>query len=150
MNSIPPTPDTHLPHSEGVAASAAEQTSPRSIDSQSVAGAPERKLNPLPPVTCYPWCTYQDGHAKALHHEDQWCGTPIHEVQTLMYPSIEQSDGSFSAAVVTVYGMSYHHGRASTVHIGLNDDQGFDITIEEARKVAAVIIDATDEMGRVR
>ncbi|MDP9093398.1 MAG: hypothetical protein M3N95_10795 [Actinomycetota bacterium] len=84
----------------------------------------------VPPVTCHPFCQYQDGHPDCVDDVDQVCyGVELKTDLSLEYPGPDY---------VTVFGARAHgidNDEGPMVHLARNDLQGFDMTPGEARQV---------------
>ena len=95
----------------------------------------------LPAVECAPWCEADDGHTDAWHVEDQWCRSDQHRSDLTAEP-LNTHKGK-------VEGRSYlhtHMGREAystrtLVHLSHNDGPTANLTIDEAERLAAVLLD---------
>lgn len=105
-----------------------------------------RAAKSLPPVQCFPWCIHQSGHTEPGLDTHQWC-TPADEVEPItLYPSVEQQDGTFAPDVIRIQGRVNHQGLAARLHVGLGYGYGFEVTVAEARRVAATMVALADKM----
>lgn len=97
-------------------------------------------MTSLRPITCYPWCTDQDGHPGQTHTDDQWCRPAETVIPLAFYPSEEELDGTFEAERATVYGRAFHDGRRSQIVIDRGDHEVLRLTAAEAQQLAGALV----------
>lgn len=109
--------------------------------------------NPLPPVTCWPFCTYGDGHPGSFHHEDQACYSKDRRTTATLYPPQEYFSATgtrWEPEFLAVYAMGTHDGTPNRVVVRVGDADGIDMTAAEARMIASFLFAAIDEISKVR
>jgi hypothetical protein len=99
---------------------------------------------PLPPVTCTPWCSDGNGHGGALFAGDQRCiSVPVQIPGSLLRPDPEDTSGE--PEYVCVYGEGWaNDALPPQIHVGQSEAAGLKLTVDEARQVAAALIAAAD------
>ena len=127
---------------------AATPTAPRPADVEVRAWATQAdERQTLPPITCTPWCVDGDGHPNEIGREDQWCYTGDAHIPASLHDPVKMNDGTTVPGWVSVYGQAWHHGRAPEIHLGQDEDAGMQLTVSEARQVAAALVTAADMLG---
>ena len=96
----------------------------------------------LPAVQCYEFCIYGDGHAGERLEEDQWCTTPLRKVRASCYPPTGRGDRE----TFDISGQAWHYGRAPVVELSMSERAGYRMTADEARRVAAALLQTADEL----
>ena len=93
----------------------------------------------LPPVTCFPWCQYGNGHGDETHTDDQTCFTAETHIPGALLvhdPGCEDEE-----EYVTVHAMAWAAGhRPTEIQVGRGEDIGMQLTIDEAAQVARAIL----------
>ena len=104
----------------------------------------------LPPVTCFPWCQYGNGHGDDVLPEDQACiSVPMWVPGSLLRPDPEDTSGE--REYVAVHAQAWANGALPTmIHIGQGENYGLEVTTAEARQVAAALIATADLLDGAR
>ena len=93
----------------------------------------------LPPVECFPWCQYGNGHPNQTLADDQTCFTAETHIPGALLvhdPGCEDEE-----EYATVYAMAWAAGhRPTQIQVGRGEDIGMQLTIDEARQVAEAIL----------
>lgn len=99
----------------------------------------------LPPVTCYAFCTDQDGHPGQFHTSDQTCYGPMRRIPTVMYPPVETSRGQYEQNLFGVYLAAPNNGEQPSIHVSIGENAGVVMSLDEALAVAHAIVASLDE-----
>jgi len=93
----------------------------------------------LPPVECFPWCQYGDGHGRDFLPEDQTCFTAETRIPGALLvhdPGCEDEE-----EYVSVHAQAWANGALPTmIHIGQSENYGLAVTLDEAAQVARAIL----------
>ncbi len=98
---------------------------------------------PCPPVKCAPWCvTSRNGHANAMHREDQWCGSEQVRVTMSRAELVELCDRSWREDYIVVSARKEAGEERPHVLLGRGEGAEWELTSAQAVRVAAALLNA--------
>jgi hypothetical protein len=101
--------------------------------------------NHVPPITCPSWCVDGTGHADEFSRDDQWHRGQTHEIE-LSQHSPYKSSGNLLPSYAWVE-LEQSPGEATVVNIGKVDETVFEMTPDEAHKLALNLLFAVAQIS---
>lgn len=106
--------------------------------------AAEIKMRVMPPVTCYAFCTEQDGHPGLFHTEDQTCYSTHSRVPTVMYPP-RKVGSNYEQEFFAIYLEALHNGEQPMIQVEVQDRVVIVMSLDEALAVTQAIVGLLDD-----
>lgn len=92
------------------------------------------------PIRCASWCADGTGHADEKYRDDQWCRSISASVVASLEAPAKWTDGTIRPAAAGVYAERQGSDVAALVTLVNHNDQGTELTPEEARDLAGQLV----------
>jgi len=103
----------------------------------------------FPPITCREWCAEGDGHPHE-HPEDQRCVSGWDIIPLELMPKWKDFMGAWNTTEVEVQAVAGPQHPPQAVIYSAGEDIELRLTPAEARRLAALIVEAADRLEAAR
>jgi hypothetical protein len=103
----------------------------------------ESLIPTLPPIDCTHWCESEDGHAREIHPDDQFCGTDFGQIYLTAEKLVAYGKGERGLGYIELYMRREAYSTRTLFRLVHNDGEDGSVTM--TRDEALALRDALDK-----